>query len=356
MAKKTAYLKKYFDLREGPKGLYPNPLQYKEGPEMEGFNGNFFYTFVTEPCTMHPIEGAVIHPYDEVLVFHSLDLDDMLQLHGEISIELGEEREEYIFSDPTVICIPAGLQHGPVKVRNVERPFVHFAIGIEGGGEYQAKNIAPSELKVPVPGKKYAHLLKPCVTNIDNLINDPDINIEKTMSDLQAEGKVGTGMGYEALRDSKGLLRGGNIIMGPGNADQMVWLFGNDLENFNLNFSWGHYKDAGKWHKHGEVHLHPEEEILIFVGLDPDKPLELSAEIEEGMGWDDERLVVKNPGLLICPKGLPHLPQITRWVDKPFGFIVVNIDSGHSSPWIDVDGDGLIVESAREHYQKMYGA
>ena len=65
MPKKTAHLKKYFELREGPMGLYPKPLLYKESHEMEGFNGNFFYTFVTEPCSMHPIDGAVIHPYDE---------------------------------------------------------------------------------------------------------------------------------------------------------------------------------------------------------------------------------------------------------------------------------------------------
>jgi hypothetical protein len=347
MPKKTAYLKKYFDLREGPKGLYPKPLLYKEGPEMEGFNGNFFYTFVTEPCSMHPVEGAVIHPYNEVLVFGSLDLEDMRFLHGTISIELGEEREVHTFTDPSVVCIPAGLQHGPVRVLNVDRPFVHFAIGSEGGGAYQADNIPASQLKTPVAGNKYGHLIKQLRTNFENILNDPDMDPEKLMKSMEEQGMSGTGMGYEALNDPHGIMRGASKFMGPGNAYQMVWLFGNDIENFKLNFSWGHYNTPGKWHRHGEVHVHPEEEILIFVGLDPDNPLKLGAEIEEGIGWDDERLVIRKPGLFICPKGLPHLPEITRWVDKPYGFIVACIDSGHSSPFLPTDDDGCILDSAR---------
>ncbi len=350
MAKKCSYLKKYFELREGPAGLYPEPLLWKEGPEMEGFAGNFFYTFVTKPTQFHPVEGAVIHPYNEVLVFASLDLDDILQLHGELTIELGEEREVYTITEPSFVCIPAGLQHGPVKVNHVERPFVHFAMGIEGDGSYKEQKIPAAELKDPVPGEKYAHLIKPLRTNMDNIINDPDMNPEKLMADLEEQGiSLGSGMGYEALMDNKGVLRSAFVQMGPGNADQMVWIFGNDMEDFNLNFSWGFYNSPGKWHRHGEVHVHPEEEILIFVGLDPEKPMDLGAEVELGMGWDDERIVIsKKPGLYICPKGLPHLPEITRWVDRPFGFIVCNIDSGHSSPWIEVDEDGSILDSERE--------
>ena len=349
MAKKTAHLKKYFELREGPKGLYPEPLLYKEGPEMEGFNGNFFYTFVTESCSMHPVEGAVIHPYDEILVFGSLDTDDLAKLHGEVSIELGVEREVHTFKDPSVVCIPAGLQHGPVRIKNVARPFVHFAIGTGGGGEYQAEVIPASELLPTVPGNKYAHLIKELKVNPENFMNDPDMNPEKLAKDMEAAGMKGSGMGYEALHDGSGIMRGAHKIMGPGNAQQMVWLFGSDIEGFNLNFSWGHYNTAGKWHRLGEVHVHPEEEILIFVGLDPNEPLKLGAEIEEAVGWDDERLVLNKPGMFICPKGLPHLPEITRWVDEPFGFIVACLDNGHASPWLATDDDGCILDSEREN-------
>jgi hypothetical protein len=347
MAKKTAYLKKYFELREGPAGLYPKPLLYKEGPEMEGFNGSFFFTYVTEPCTMHPVEGAILHPYDEILLFGSLDTDDMSQLHGEISIELGPEREVYTFTGQTVVCIPAGLQHGPVTIKKVDRPFIHYSIGIEGGGVYQAEVIPPDKLQTPVPGNKYAHLVKEFKALYESIENDPDMNPDKIVAAMEAAGMDNSGMGYEMIKPVNGICKEIHRFMGPGNAHQMVWMFGGQIENFKLNFSWGHYNTCGKWHRHGEAHVHPEEEILIFVGLDPERPLYLGAEVEEAIGWDDERLVLNKPGLFVCPKGLPHLPEITRWVDKPFGFIVACIDAGHSSPWLPTDSDGWILESER---------
>ena len=271
----------------------------------------------------------------------------MANLHGSVSVELGEEREVYTFTDPTYICIPAGLQHGPVRVLQADRPFVHFAIGTGTGSHYQAESIPGASLKAPISGSKYAHLVKPLKCNIETFAKDPDMNPEKLMKALEDAGVEGTGMGYEALQFPDGIMRGGNKMMGPGNAYQMVWMFGAELEGFKLNFSWGHYNTPGKWHRHGEVHVHPEEEILIFVGLDPNDPLKLGAEIEEGIGWDDERLVMRKPGLFICPKGLPHLPEITRWVDKPYGFIVACLDNGHSSPFLPTDDDGCILDSAR---------
>jgi hypothetical protein len=37
----------------------------------------------------------------------------------------------------------------------------------------------------------------------------------------------------------------------------------------------------------------------------------------------------------ICPAGFPHLPLITRWVDKPYGFFVICLSGEHASPWVE---------------------
>jgi hypothetical protein len=34
-------------------------------------------------------------------------------------------------------------------------------------------------------------------------------------------------------------------MMGPGNGDQIVWLFGQDSNNFKLNFAWGFFSGTG---------------------------------------------------------------------------------------------------------------
>jgi hypothetical protein len=123
--------------------------------------------------------------------------------------------------------------------------------------------------------------------------------------------------------------------VGPGNGDQIVWVYGKDLEGFEVNFTWGFYSRCGKWHRGGEAHYHPEEEILCYLSLDPDDLNYLGAELELGMGKDYERHIFNTPTIAICPAGFPHLPLITRWVDKPYAFIVICLSGEHASPWVE---------------------
>jgi hypothetical protein len=112
-------------------------------------------------------------------------------------------------------------------------------------------------------------------------------------------------------------------------------LYGADLEGFNVNFTWGFYSQCGKWHRGGEAHYHPEAEILCFLGLDPDNLGYLGAELELDLGKDYERHIFNTPTIVVCPAAFPHLPLITRWVDKPYGFIVVCLSGEHASPWVE---------------------
>ena len=121
---------------------------------------------------------------------------------------------------------------------------------------------------------------------------------------------------YEFTRD--GVVLASELGVGPGNGDEVVWLFGKDLEGLDVNFSWGFYSKCGKWHRGGEIHTHPEEEILVYVGLDPDNLNYLGAELEMGMVKHAKGSSI--PRLWRSAPGLPHLPLITRWVDKPYGF------------------------------------
>ncbi len=315
MAKRQfAHLVKPVLIQEGPPGLYPFPRVFMEGKDLEGFNANFSYGFFTEPASFHPVEGAVVHPYDEVLVFAGIDTSDILKLGGECSIELGEERELYTITEPTVVVVPKGTPHGPAKVLRADLPIAHYHIGLEA--EYRAEAVPVAA--APSQGEKYRHLVKRLVTTIH-------------------PAEEGSGMGYESVVDERGVMRPAERGVGPGNGDQIVWLFGPDLENISLNFTWGHYSRCGKWHRGGEIHTHPEEEILVFVGLNPADLTDLGCEIELGMGPSAERHVFSQATVAICPKGFPHLPVITRWCDKPYGFFVACLSGEHASPWVEVE-------------------
>ena len=137
MAKKEyAHLIKPLLVQKGPAGLYPEPCVWMEGKDMEGFNANFSLGFVKKTGVCHPVKGALVHPYDECLVFAGTDNSNMLYLGAEVSIQLGEEGEEHIFNEPSVVLIPKGMPHGPVTYRRVDRPIVHYSIGL--APEYKA--------------------------------------------------------------------------------------------------------------------------------------------------------------------------------------------------------------------------
>ncbi len=313
--KEYTHLIKPLPVKKMPAGLYVEPRIWMEGKDMEGFNAHFSYGFIKQPCTCHPMEGALIHPYDECLVFEGDGKSDILTLGAEISIELGEEKEEHVFTEPSVVLIPKGTPHGPVTVRQLDNPIVHYTIGL--AAEYKATAIVDNSSNTEkTTASKYGHLIKKMITSVD-----PDAD----------EG----GMGLNSLIAKDGIMRPAEWGVGPGNGDQIVWLYGRDLEGFDINFTWGLYSQCGKWHRGGEAHTHPEEEILCFVGLDPDNLEYLGAELEIGMGKDYERHIFNTPTVAICPKGFPHLPLITRWVDKPYGFFVICLSGKHDSPWVE---------------------
>lgn len=311
--KEYAHLVKSADIKSPPAGLYPEPRVWMEGKDMEEFNANFSYGFIKKPTTLHPLSGALVHPYDECLIFEGTDKRNILHLGAEISIELGEEREVHTFTKPSVILIPRGLQHGPVSVKKLDRPIVHYSIGLAAA--YKA-NIVTSTSKATSKGNRYGHLIRRMVTAIDKTADK-------------------SGMGYSSVIGRDGIMRPAKMGVGPGNGDQIVWLYGKDLEGFEVNFTWGFYSRCGKWHRGGEAHTHPEAEILCFLSLDPDHPDVLGAELELGMGKDYERHIFNKPTIVVCPAGFPHLPLITRWCDKNYAFIVVCLSGEHASPWVE---------------------
>jgi hypothetical protein len=314
--KEYANLVKPMLIQSGPQGLYPEPRIIMEGKDLEGFNANFSFGFVKKPQVLHPVEGALMHPYDELLVFEGTDTSSMLKPIGEVSIKLGEEQEEYTFTDPTVVLIPKGLPHGPAIIKKVGgKPIAHYHIGLAPDYKASLVDVKSTAGK----GNKYAKYIKKMITAIPK----PDPN------------RIGSGMGYESVIGQDGIMRPAEKGVGPGNGDQIVWLYGSDLEGFNVNFTWGFYSRCGKWHRGGEAHTHPEAEILCFAGLDPDHLDYLGAELELGMGKDYERHIFNKPTVAICPAGFPHLPLITRWVDKPYGFFVICLSGEHASPWVE---------------------
>jgi hypothetical protein len=318
--------------REGPKGLFPSELFWMEGAkDMEGFQGSFAFGYVKGNGKLTPQDGHLIHPFDTVLAFVTITPGEILKLGGTVSVEIGKEREVYTFDQSQVVAIPKGTQYGNVTISNFDHPFGFYIMYLSP--EYSAVNIPSSELKEPAPGEKYRGYNKLYTWAVN-----PETG--ETLHDGGAIDYDNSGMGYtKKLTDERGVMHplqnAGPGGIGPGNADELIWVFGDQMQGFELNTLWGHYSQCGIWHRGGDSHTHPNEEILCVVGLDPDDQMNLGAEVEMALGDEDERYYTSAPYIWICPKNFPHLPQTTRWVDRPFAFFVINLDGTHASPWKD---------------------
>lgn len=67
------------------------------------------------------------------------------------------------------------------------------------------------------------------------------------------------------------------------------------------------------------AHVHDFDEVLIFVGSDPENPHDLNGEVE--LWVEDEKLILRNTCAVFIPKGLKHCPLIFRKVEKPIIFV-----------------------------------
>lgn len=63
------------------------------------------------------------------------------------------------------------------------------------------------------------------------------------------------------------------------------------------------------------VHTHDFDEVLAFIGTDPENPEDLCGEVE--LWLDDEKYMLTKSCLVFVPKGLKHCPMLVRRADRP---------------------------------------
>ena len=65
------------------------------------------------------------HDFDQFLMFVGGDINNMMDLGGEVELTLGEEGKElekFVFSRATMVYVPAGLLHCPLNFKKVNDP------------------------------------------------------------------------------------------------------------------------------------------------------------------------------------------------------------------------------------------
>ena len=70
-------------------------------------------------------------------------------------------------------------------------------------------------------------------------------------------------------------------------------------------------------------HTHDFDEVVGFVGSDPQNPRDLGGEVEFWL--EDEKYLLTKSCLIYVPKGLRHCPLTVNRVDRPILFLAVSV-------------------------------
>jgi hypothetical protein len=140
MAEKKAAEPKYgkYILREPIKEPTPKKRAVVPGvnitadlwPGISGINCNFAFQCVSEPYLMP--DPPHKHEFDEFLYFLAGNPMNMKDFGAEVEIALGEDWEKHLITTTSIVYLPAGLQHCPINVKKVEKPFFFGHIMLSG--------------------------------------------------------------------------------------------------------------------------------------------------------------------------------------------------------------------------------
>lgn len=92
----------------------------------QGFgNKNFSLTWwpISEPFEM--ISETHAHDFDQFLLFVGGDINNIVDLGGEVELTLGEaggKLEKFVFTTAAAVYIPAGMMHCPLNFKRVNNP------------------------------------------------------------------------------------------------------------------------------------------------------------------------------------------------------------------------------------------
>jgi len=287
------------------------------GPDhLERMNLNFSWGIHNTLGDWHAGLDPHVHPYPEFLLFVGLDTANINYLGAEIECCLGPEQETYTFNEPTVIVIPAGFAHGPIVTKRIYSPkgFGFWAVELSSTPEISWLGGAkPTEAT-----GKFSHLVKSLRSGL--FVERGKLNASRFTPEQLAQREENSRIGRKA---------------GPGYADHLIWLTDKELDGMNANIFWGFCSRPGIWQRGSGSHVHPADEVLVFLGMDPNDLDYLGAEIEIDIGKEQERHLINKPAAVICPAGVPHTPLVTRWVDRPFAFFAVSLSGEHKTESFD---------------------
>jgi hypothetical protein len=90
--------------------------------DYEGAEFSLRVHYITEPGIL--VREPHAHDFEQFYFFFGADLTNIKEFRAEVEFSLGEEVEKHIIDTPTTVHVPAGMVHGPMDFKKVDKPII----------------------------------------------------------------------------------------------------------------------------------------------------------------------------------------------------------------------------------------
>ncbi|MDR2611022.1 MAG: hypothetical protein LBC58_06155 [Clostridiales Family XIII bacterium] len=208
--------------------------------------------------------GLFKHESDELLIFAGGDIEDPENLNAEIELQL--ENDVLTIDKTGVVFVPGGCAHGNLKIKRMDRP-VFYAVCHMNTGAY-----------------------------------------EWTPTEVTAEKGTYAGNFVDGYKPVSGKLPEAP----EGFLQLLIWLDGEKAPGAPyMELVW--FKSVNETGP--APHAHDFDELIGFIGSDPEDPENLNAEVTLDIAGDIVH--VQNSCIAFCPEGTIHSPITVPALERP---------------------------------------
>lgn len=269
---------------------YANRLLWMDSNVVPGaFQMNMSWYHSASPVRPLLRHDEHVHEFDELIGFLGTDPENPYDLGAEIEVGVGGELHRLTKS--SMIFLPAGLKHLPLSIISLDKPVLHFSISMN-----------------PFYGNtKTANATKPT----DSAVKVGDVDMTKFVYNTEGEFGKQIVQTLQAPKFSPGFAEFYKTY-----ANRLLWMDGKVVPGaFQMNTSWYHHASDCRPLRGHDEHVHEFDELIGFIGSNPDDPYDLGAEIEVGIGGELHRLTKSS--MIFMPAGMKHLPLSIISLDRP---------------------------------------
>jgi uncharacterized RmlC-like cupin family protein len=295
---------------------WPQTIVFTDDDIIKGSN-HFVASWVTS--LPRPVHGPHTHNDDELLVFLSSNPDNIRDLGCEVEMCIGPEMERHVFTESNLVYVPADLVHGPIRFRNLRRPFIFIQA-------VRAPKLTETPRVELVPKGRRDNMV---FFNFDGTQTGEEVEKQyQKIQELANALKEAPAKEEPAMAAAPGGAKYSKYFFSELSPEKKQYKFGRLPQTLvfvdddvikGCHHFWALMIAPQPWPEHGP-HSHSNSEAMGTLGIDWNNP-QVSG-LEGGGDWMGTEMEyysgIGKSGLTFMPAGVVHGPVRYGKIQRPF--------------------------------------